>query len=168
MVPGDNSSGDEMDGLELPAPEALHGGRECFQALKEEVALEGEVAHFIAQEFFGDGLDDGIAATQGEQAKIDFSYKFGCEQHLDVELEVHEIAHPAEDRVRPLLLEQSAAQMRDGACEERGVALLLGDEEIDGTLVTAKVFERRDAAGVAAQTCAAAAFAELEDGDGVS
>jgi len=65
-----------------------------------------------------------------------------------------------------LLLKQGAAQMCDGACEQSGVALLLGDEEIDGALVTAKVFERRDAAGVAAQTCAAAAFTELKRGDG--
>jgi len=55
--------------------------------------------------------------------------------------------------------------MRDGECEERGVALLLGDEEIDGTLVAAKVLQRGDAACVTTQTRAAAAFAELEDGD---
>ncbi len=30
--------------------------------------------------------------------------------------------------------------MRDGACEECGVALLLGDEEIDGTLIATQVF----------------------------
>jgi hypothetical protein len=115
---------------------------------------------------FGDGLDDGIAATQREQAEIDFGDEFGGEEHLDVELEVHEIAHPAEDGVGPLLLEQGAAQMRDGACEEGGVALLFGDEEIHGTLIALQIFQGSDAAGVAAQTRAAAAFAELKDGDG--
>ena len=86
MVPGDDSGGGEVDGLELPAPEPLHGGCERLQALEEEVTLEGEVAHFIAQEFFGDGLHDGIAATKGEEAEIDLGDEFGGEEHLDVEL----------------------------------------------------------------------------------
>ena len=165
MIPSDDGGSGEVDGLELPAPEALHGGSERLQTLEEEVALEGEVAHFIAQEFFGDGLDDGVAATQSEEAEIDFGDEFGGKEHLDVKLEVHEVAHPAEDGVGPLLLEQGAAQMRDATCEERSVALLLGDEEIDGTLVAAKILQRGDAAGVASQTRAASAFAELEDGD---
>jgi len=105
MVPGDDGGGGEVDDLELPAPETLHGGSECLQALKEKVALEGEVAHFIAQELFGDGLDDGIAAAQGEETEIDFGDEFGREEHLDVELQIHEVAHPAEDGVGPLLLE---------------------------------------------------------------
>jgi hypothetical protein len=166
VVPGDDGGGGEVDGLELPAPEALCGGCECLETFEKEVALEGEVAHFIAQEFLGDGLDDRIAATQSEETKIDFGDEFGREEHLDVELEVHEVAHPAEDGVSPLLLEQRATQMRDSARKQGGVALLLGDEEIDGTLIAAKIFQGGDAAGVAAQTRAAAAFAELEDGDG--
>jgi len=89
VVPGDDGGGGEVDGLELPAPEALHGGCESLEAFEQEVALEGEMAHFIAQELFGDGLDDGIAAAQGEQAEIDFGDEFGGEKHLNVELEVH-------------------------------------------------------------------------------
>jgi hypothetical protein len=79
MVPGYDGGGGEVDGLELPAPEALCGGCECLQAFEQEVALEGEVAHFIPQEFLGDGLDDGITATKCEESKIDLGDEFGSE-----------------------------------------------------------------------------------------
>ena len=64
MVPGDDAGGCEVDGLELPAPEAFHGRSECPEAFEQKVALEGEMSHFIAQEFFCDGLDDGIVTAQ--------------------------------------------------------------------------------------------------------
>ncbi len=56
--------------------------------------------------------------------------------------------------------------MEHGACEQCGVALLLSDEEVHGALVTAQVLQSGDAACVATQARATAAFAELEDGDG--
>jgi len=157
-----------VDGLELPAPEPLHGGSECLETFEQKVALEGEMAHLVAQELFGNGLDDGIAATQGEQAEINFRDEFGGEQHLDIELKVHQIAHPAEDGVGPLLLEQSAVQMDDGSRQQGSVALLFGDEEIDGALIALQIFERSDAARVTAQTRVTPALAQLEDGDGAS
>jgi hypothetical protein len=155
-----------VDELELPAPETLHGRGESLETFEQEVALERKVAHFIAQDFFGNGLHNGVAATQREQTVVSFGNEFRSEEDLDVELKVHQIAHPAEDGVGPLLFQQGAAQMGDGACEKSGVALLFSDEEIDGTLVALQVFLRSDAAGVAAQAGAAAAFAKLEDGDG--
>jgi len=69
------------------------------------------VAHFIAQELLGDGLHHWIAAAQGQQAEINFGDEFGGEEHLNVELQIHQIAQPAEDGVRPLLLQQRSAQM---------------------------------------------------------
>jgi hypothetical protein len=151
--------------LKLPAPEPLHRGCKCLQPLEQEVALEREMAHFITQQLFCDGLDDGIAATQGEEAEIDLGDEFGGQEHLDVELEVHQVPHPAEDGVGPLLLKQVSAQMGNSAYEEGRVALLLRDEEVHGTLIALEAFERGNAAGVTAQTRAAAAFTELEDGE---
>jgi len=141
MIPGDDAGGGEVDGPELPAPKTLHCGSECLEAFEQEVALEGEVAHFIAQEFFGDGLNNGITATQRKQTEINFGDEFGCEEHLDVELKVHQIAHPAEDGIGPLLLQQGAAQVCDGARQEGCMALLLGHEEIDGALIAPQVFQ---------------------------
>lgn len=149
MIPGDNDGRGSVDSPELQAPKTLHGGCECLQALKQEVALEGEMPHLVAQEFFCDDLHDGITATQREQSKIDFGDELGGEQDLDVELEVHEITHPAEDGVGPLFLEQSAAQMEHRACEQCGVALLLSDEEVHGALVATQVLQSGDAACVA-------------------
>jgi len=63
VIPGDDAGGRKVDGLKLPAPETLHGRSECLETFEQEVTLEGEMAHLIAQELFGDRLHDRIAAT---------------------------------------------------------------------------------------------------------
>jgi len=40
-----------------------------------------------------------------------------------------------------LLLQQGAAQMFHGVCQQRGVALLLRDEEVNGTLIALQIFQ---------------------------
>jgi hypothetical protein len=85
MIPGDDEGGAEVDELKLPAPQTLHGGRERLQTLEQEVALKGEMAHFIPQELPGDGLHHWIAATQRKQAEIDLCDEFGGGKDLNVE-----------------------------------------------------------------------------------
>lgn len=168
VVPGDDGGGDGVDGLKLRTPEPAAKRSKGGHTLAEEVALKGEVLHLIPQEFVGDFFHHGVGAAEVKRAEIDLGDQFRREQHLDGELEIHEETQAAENGVRPLLREQFAAEMLHSAGEQAGVALLLGDEEIDGALVAAEVLQRGDLAGIPSEARACAGFTELKGGDGGS
>ena len=165
MIPRDDGGDEAVDEAELQAPQSARGGREVLQTLGEELALEFQVLHLVPQQLVGDLFHRRIGAAKVEKTKVHLGDQFGGEEDLDVELEVHEVSRPAEDGVRPLLVKLRLLQVGDEAGEQGGVALLLGHEEINGSLIAGKLRQRGDDTGVALQSRAAAAFTELKNGE---
>ena len=151
MIPGDDRGGDGVDGLKLRTPESATELVEGGDALAEEITLEGEMLHLVAEEFVGDFVHDWVGAAEVKRAEIDLGDQLRREQHLDGEFEIHEEAQATEDGVRPLLREQFAAEVLHGSREQSRVALLLGHEEVDGTLIAAEVLQRGDLTGIASE-----------------
>ena len=100
-----------MHADELPAPEVLQHRREISQPLGEELSLKDEMLHFIREEFARHESYRGIWHSKIETAKIHLGDEFGREEHLDIELHIHQHTQSAEDGVGPLLLNRSAAEM---------------------------------------------------------
>ena len=147
---------------ELEAPECALCRAEFGKAFAEEFDVEIEMLHLVGDEFSADALDHGILDVAAQEGVVGFADDLGGYEELNFKLQINEAARPLENRVRPLFIDQGAAEVAYGFSEEMGVTLFLGHKEVERVVVIPEGFVSGKLFGIALQGVPLAGFPELE------